>query len=227
VLLTSSAGAQDDAARIVTHSAQGYSVDVAGTNLVQVLTEVGQVAGFTVEAPDHFNSPVNLTMQDVPLDHLLGRVLRNENYIIVYRGGVQKKAISSEQIDKIFLLSQAASGPAVKAPGAGSPLAGPAAAGNTAVGRGAPPPQPPPPPPPPGAEEGGDPATRAARARARADARRAAMGNAATAGGMPDAARMVQNPEDFVPHGGEPHDVPPVDVPPPNEGDDGAVPDEY
>jgi hypothetical protein len=238
-LLAGNVRAQDDGARIVTHGAQGYSVDVAGTNLVQVLTEVGQVAGFTVEAPDHFNSPLTLTLQDVPLDQLLRRVLRNENYIIVYRGGVQKTAISGEKIDKIFLLSQAVnSGPAVKGPAAGSPLAGPAAQNAPGpLGRGGPPPAPP---PPPDAEEGGDAATRSARARARAEARRAALGEGQPAqpgapgapGGMPEAARMVQNPEDFTPPDGSqpPHgDVPAVDVPPPDfdGGDDGSIPEDY
>lgn len=231
-LLHGAAHAQDDATRIVTHGAQGYSVDVAGTNLVQVLTEVGLFAGFTVEAPDHFNSPVNLTLQDVPLDQLLRRVLRNENYVIVYRGGVRKPEISGEQIDKIFLLSQAASGggPAPKAAGAGSPLAGPGGAqpGGAPPGRGAPPPPPPPEPPNGDGENGGDAATRAARARARAEARRAALGEGAP-GGMPEAARMVHNPEDFAPgNGGAPHgDVPPADVPPPDDGGDDGIPDEY
>ena len=231
------AGAQDDAARIVTHGPQGYSVDVAGTNVVQVLTEVGQVAGFTVEAPDHFNSPLTVTMQDVPLDQVLRRVLRNENYIIVYRGGVQKTAISGEKIDKIFLLSQAAAGPAVKGPAGGSPLAGPAAHGAAPPGRGGPP-APPPPQPPPKAEEGDELAARSARARARAEARRAALGEGQAPpggpGGMPEAARKEQNPDDFTPAEGSepPHgNVPPVDVPPPSfdgdGGDDGAVPDDY
>jgi len=74
---------------IVRNGPLGYTVAVAQTNLVQVLTEVGEHARFTVEAPDAFNSPITLTLEDAPLDQLLPRVLRNENYIIVYRGGVQ------------------------------------------------------------------------------------------------------------------------------------------
>jgi len=238
-VLADDAAAQDDAGKIVTVGAKGYSVDAAETNIVQVLTEVGRHAGFSVEAPDSFHSPLTLSLQDVPLDQVLRRVLRHENYIIVYRGGVQKTAISGEKIDKIFLLSSA-SGQAAKPAGAAgaSPLAGPGAPGQRPgqPARNAPPP----PPPPPNEEEGGDVATRAARARARAEARRTALGDAAPPGApgaapaMPDAASMVQSAEDFTPpsidepaspgHG----DVPAVDVPPGfNEGDDGAVPDDY
>jgi len=95
-LLASVAAAQDEAGKLVSHGPQGYSVDATQTNVVQVLTEMGQHAGFTVEAPDTFNSPITLSVQDAPLDQVLRRVLRNENYIIVYRGGVQKATISGE-----------------------------------------------------------------------------------------------------------------------------------
>ncbi|MEW6270715.1 MAG: hypothetical protein AB1689_15640, partial [Thermodesulfobacteriota bacterium] len=103
----------EDTGNVVTRTASGgYTIDAFETNVVQVLTEVGDQAGFTVQAPDNFNSPLTLSAEDLPLDQLLRRVLRNENYIIVYRGGVQKTAISGDDIDKIFLLSQASSGPA-------------------------------------------------------------------------------------------------------------------
>jgi hypothetical protein len=208
-LLAPAAGAQDEGARIVTYGAQGYSVDASQINVVQVLTEVGQQAGFTVEAPDGFNYPVTMTLQDAPLEQLLRRVLRNENYIILYRGGVQKASISGEGIEKIFLLSTAPGG-AAKPPGpAGtSPLAGPGAAGKPGPqARSGPQP---PPPPPPGAP-GEDLAARSARARAAADARRIATEGGpggppgAVPGVMPNAARIVQNPEDFTP--------PPIDEP--------------
>lgn len=109
-LLATAAGAQDEAPRLVSHGAQGYSLEANAIPVVQVLNEVGQQAGFTVEAPDTFNSQITATLQDVPLDQLLRRVLRDENYIIVYRGGVQKTSVSGEKIDKIFLLSQAPAG---------------------------------------------------------------------------------------------------------------------
>ena len=88
-LLVRVVGAQDEGGKIVSHGPQGYSVVAAQTSVVQVLTEVGEHAGFTVDAPETFNSPITLTVQNAPLDQLLRRVLRNENYIIVYRGGVQ------------------------------------------------------------------------------------------------------------------------------------------
>lgn len=205
-LLASTAAAQDEGSKIVSRGPQGYSVDASQTNVVQVLTEMGQHAGFTVEAPDTFNSPITLSLQDAPLDQVLRRVLRDENYIIVYRGGVQKKTISGEGIDKIFLLSPAtaqANKPA--AANGASPLAGPGAPVQRpgAPGHGAPPP----PPPPPGGDA--DIATRSARARAQAEAHRAALAeNAQQAPGvgpggpgvgpgmMPPAARMVQPAED-------------------------------
>jgi hypothetical protein len=217
-LLATTALAQDEAPRLVNHTAQGYSLDANATPVVQVLTEVGQQAGFTVEAPDTFNSQITVSLQDVPLEQLLRRVLRDENYVIVYRGGVQKTSVSGDKIDKIFLLSQAPAGGA-KPPGGGSPLAGPGAAPGPGHGpqamRGAPPP------PPPGDEDGGDIATRSARARARADSRRAALGDGQpAAGGMANPAQMVPHSEDFTPppidEPQAPHtgDVPAVDVPP-------------
>jgi hypothetical protein len=220
-LLATTAGAQDEAPRLVSHGAQGYSLDANAIPVVQVLNEVGQQAGFTVEAPETFNSQITATLQDVPLDQLLRRVLRDENYIIVYRGGVQKTSVSGDKIDKIFLLSQAPSG-GPRPPGNASPLAGPAAGagpGHAPVppGRGAPPP------PPPGDEEGGDIATRSARARARAEARRTALGDGqqAGAGQMANPAQMVPHAEDFTPppidEPAAPHDVPAVDVPPDDE----------
>ncbi|HEY8518411.1 MAG TPA: hypothetical protein VIS07_23100 [Candidatus Binatia bacterium] len=205
--------------RLVSRTESGYTIDAYETNLVQVLTEIGSLAGFTVEAPDNFNSPLTLSAENLPLDQLLQRVLRNENYIIVYRGGVQKTAITGEGIDKIFLLSQASSGPMPRAAAAtgASPLAGPGAqparravpgtkAQPAAQGEQAP-------------GEGGDLlsdlAARAQRARERAEARQAATG----AGGAmppappgpapapPDTAHVVEAPEDFTP--------------PPIEGDSG------
>lgn len=201
-LLARAAAAQDEGGNVVTRGPQGYSVDASQTNVVQVLTEVGQHAGFTVEAPDSFNSPITLSLQDAPLDQLLRRVLRDENYIIVYRGGVEKTTISGEGIDKIFLLSPAAAGqpPRPAGPAGVSPLAGPGAVAKPGQpGHGGP--QPP----------GGDLATRAAQARAAADARRAALGQppAPGPGGVAEApaamagaggpAHMVQTPEDVQP----------------------------
>ncbi len=40
-LLATTAGAQDEASRLVNHTAQGYSLDANATPVVQVLTEVG------------------------------------------------------------------------------------------------------------------------------------------------------------------------------------------
>jgi hypothetical protein len=225
-LFATTVGAQDEAPKLVSKGAHGYTLDANATPVMQVLNEVGQQAGFTVEAPDTFNSQITASMQDVPLDQLLRRVLRDENYIIVYRGGVQKTSVSGDKIDKIFLLTQAAAAGAPHPPGGGSPLAGPG--GAAAPGH---PPGPPgargapPPPPPNGAdEEGDDIATRSARARARADARRAALGDQPVPGaGGPNAARMVPHSEDFTPppidEPASPHtgDAPAVDVPPEDE----------
>jgi hypothetical protein len=225
-LLATSVAAQDEAPRLVSHGAHGFTLDANATPVIQVLNEVGQQAGFTVEAPDTFNSQITASLQDVPLDQLLRRVLRDENYIIVYRGGVQKTSVSGDKIDKIFLLSQAPAAGGMHQPGAGSPLAGPGGPGGAP---GHPPGPPgarnaPPPPPPPGDEEGEDVATRAARARARADARRASLGDQPAPGaGGPNAARMVPHPEDFTPppidEPAAPHtgDAPAVDVPPEDE----------
>ena len=214
-LLAGTASAQDDAARLVSHGPQGYSLDVHATPVVQVLTDLGQQAGFAVEAPDTFNSQITVSMQDAPLEQLLRRLLRDENYIIVYRGGVQKTSVSGGKIDRIVLLSQAAAGGA-KPPGNASPLAGPGGAAHPGPRGGLQAP------PPPGAQpdEGEDIATRSARARAHAEARRAALGNGQPAGGNAGAAQMVPQPEDFTPPPVEEHaaphvgDVPEVDVPP-------------
>lgn len=226
--------AQDETVKTVTRSEQGYSVDANGTNVVQVLTEVGQQAGFTVEAPEDFHSPLTVSLQDAPLDDVLRRVLRNENYIIVYRGGEQRTSISGDKIDKIFLLSQAAEG-AGPPPGGVSPLAGPGG-GAKPAGRGALAPPPPQPGVDPNADDpNADIATRSAQARARAEARRAALGQAPAPGAIVppvppgtvvDPARMVQAPDDFTPPPIDepeppPHaDVPPHDVPPDDGGDE-------
>lgn len=215
-LLASGARAQDDAARLVSQSPQGYSLDVHAIPVVQVLTDLGQQAGFTVEAPESFNSQITASVQDAPLDQVLRRLLRDENYIIVYRGGVQKTSLSGGKIDRIVLLSQAASGGA-KPPGGGSPLAGPGGAAQPGPRGGLQAP------PLPGAapdDEGGDIATRSARARARAEARRTALAEGHPTGGeSADGAQIVPQPEDFTPPPVEEHaaphgDVPGVDVPP-------------
>lgn len=218
-LLATPALAQDEAPKLVSHGAQGYSLDANATPVVQVLTEVGQQAGFTVEAPETFNSQITVTLQDVPLDQLLRRVLRDENYVIVYRGGVQKTSVSGDKIDKIFLLTQAPAAGGPRPPGGNaSPLAGPG--GGAGPGHAPPPGRGAPPPPPPGDEEGGDIATHAAQARARADARRAALGDPAAGPAMANPAQMVPHPDDFTPppidEPAGPHagDVPAADVPP-------------
>jgi hypothetical protein len=152
---------------------------------------------------------------------------------------VQKKAISGEGIDKIFLLSPA-SGQAtrpVAAPAGVSPLAGPGAPPPGAPPRGV---------QPQNAPSGSDAdlAARAAEARARAEARRAALGQSmppAPPGPAPNAARMVEQPGDFTPP--PPNDtgeivdpdiqaageVPPADVPPEGtgEGDPGTFTEDY
>jgi hypothetical protein len=214
-LLVRAAGAQDEGSKIVTHGPQGYSVDAAQTNVVQVLTEVGQHAGFTVEAPDSFNSPITLSLQDAPLDQLLRRVLRNENYIIVYRGGVQKATISGEAIDKIFLLSPATGqGPHPVAAGA-SPLAGPGGQGQKRAPNA--------PQPPTGVPADADLAARSAQARAQAAARHAAAQPPQPQapqpppgpGGLAAPPRVVPNPEEITPPpsegGGPAADVPAED----------------
>jgi hypothetical protein len=214
-LAAGGANAQDDAARLVSQTPQGYSLDVHAIPVVQVLIDLGQQAGFTVEAPETFNSQITASLQDAPLDQVLRRLLRDENYIIVYRGGVQKTSLSGGEIDRIVLLSQAGSGGA-KPPGGGSPLAGPGGAGHPGPRGGLQAP------PLPGAapdEEGGDIATRSARARARAEARRTALAEGQSTGDG-DAAQMVPQPEDFNPpppveeHAAPHGDVPGVDVPP-------------
>lgn len=194
--------------QIVTRSDAGYTVDAFETNIVELLSQVGEHAGFTVQAPDNFSSSITLEMRDAPLDQVLHRVLRNENYIIVYRGGVQKKTISGEGIDKIFLLSQASGQGAkpVAAASGVSPLAGPGAQPR-AKAQAAPPSlagQDPRVPQPPNLlnPRDADLARRAAEARARAEARRAALGQSmppAPPGPAPGAARMVEEPGDFTP----------------------------
>ncbi len=198
---------------IVTRTDAGYTVDAYETNIVELLSQVGEHAGFTVQAPDSFSSSITLEMRDAPLDQILHRVLRNENYIIVYRGGVQKKTISGEGIEKIFLLSQASGqGPKVVAAPGVSPLAGPGAQPRVPAQPAAP------------SQPGEDPRTaaqspsllnprdaelarRAAEARALAEARRAAQGQSlipqplapAPQASAPGAARMVEEPGDFTP----------------------------
>ena len=189
-LLVRVVGAQDEGGKIVSHGPQGYSVVAAQTSVVQVLTEVGEHAGFTVDAPETFNSPITLTVQNAPLDQLLRRVLRNENYIIVYRRGVQKTTISGEGIDKIFLLSPPSSqGPNLVTAAGGSPIAG-------SQVRNAPP-------SPPGAGGDVDLVIRAAHVRAQAVKRAAAKTVPALGPGgvtaAPGAARGVPNTEDIAP----------------------------
>lgn len=210
LLCAPGAGAQeapheDESPKVVSRTTAGYSVDAYETDIVQLLSEVGTHAGFDVTAADGVRSPITLTLQDASLEELLRRVLRNENYVIVYKGGVRKSAISGDAIDRIFLLTPASDQSVRAGPVAGvSPLAGPGAQPPAARGEmtGGPIPQ------GVGDPDMNDLAARAARARARAEARRAARegrpedaatAQAAEAAAAAAAARMVEQPEDFTP----------------------------
>lgn len=114
-----------DAAAEVVQTASGFSVHTQGGDLLRVLTEIGAKAGFTVVDGGHGGrQPLTVALDDAPLDTTLRRLLRGENYILVYRGGARRAEISGDDIEQIILLSPAGSAPPAKAQPA-SPLAGP------------------------------------------------------------------------------------------------------
>ncbi|HZR84234.1 MAG TPA: hypothetical protein VFD92_24260 [Candidatus Binatia bacterium] len=122
----------DDASappRAILKTGAGYSVHANNSSLPQLLTELGSEAGFTVVDSGKVHLPVTVTLDDVGLDVVLRRLLRDSNFIITYRGGKRGREISGENIDQITLLTPAglsnpSAPPAPPANGA-SPLAGP------------------------------------------------------------------------------------------------------
>ncbi len=122
----------------------GFSVNVQSADLPRVLADLGQQAGFTVVDGGRADTararqPISLSLADASLEQLLRRLLRGENYLLVYRGGKRGTELSSHGIEQIILLSPTAGGPAAAA--GGSPLAGPRVASRDGRPAGAEPPR--------------------------------------------------------------------------------------
>jgi hypothetical protein len=107
----------------VTKTASGYAVNVNNADLARVLAAIGGRQGFSVVDEGKNRQPLTIAIDDSPLDQTLRRLLRSENYVIVYRGGEQHAEIQGDAIERIILLSPAGSAPAAKTNA--SPLAGP------------------------------------------------------------------------------------------------------
>jgi len=128
---------EDGAAREVVRTTSGFSVHANSSEMPRLLSALGAEAGFTVLDTGKFQLPVTFSLDDAPLDMTLRRMLRDANFIIVYRGGKRGTEISSEGIEQIILLSPAGVG-APKPPPPGSPLAGPHIAGGAPNAQGQP-----------------------------------------------------------------------------------------
>lgn len=105
----------------------GFTVHASNGSLPNVLAALGGHAGFSVLDSGKSYPVVNALIEDQPLDRVLRQLLRNTNFIIVYRGGRQGRDVSGSGIERIVLLTsggtEAGSGGAGRNPG--SPLAGP------------------------------------------------------------------------------------------------------
>ena len=124
------------------HNENGFTIHAVNADLPRLLTAVGNQVGFSVVDSGHTHQPLNVWITDAPLDVTLRRLLREANYILVYREGKRSTEISDDGIDQVILLSTAGQGAAP--PGNASPLAGPQAGGHPpppgALPPGAPPP---------------------------------------------------------------------------------------
>jgi hypothetical protein len=107
----------------VTKTASGYAVNVNNADLARVLAAIGGRQGFSVVDEGKNRQPLTIAIDDSGIDQTLRRLLRSENYVIVYRGGEQHAEIQGDAIERIILLSPAGSAPAAKTNA--SPLAGP------------------------------------------------------------------------------------------------------
>jgi hypothetical protein len=148
----------------VKKTAGGYTVEAENTTLPQVLSALGEQAGFSVQDSGAVRPPIPFfEANDATLESMLRRLLVSTNHLIVYRGKTNRE-IAEGSIERIVLLSpveRRQAPPPQPGAGATSSLAGPP--GTQAPPRNAPQMQPPPnqPPPqfvPPGmAGDGGNP----------------------------------------------------------------------
>jgi hypothetical protein len=92
------------------------SVDAHGVTLPRVLTEIGARVGFSViESGGGRPEPMDVSIEKAPVDDVLRRLLRGENYTVVYGAG------TGAAIDRIVLLG----GPGVASPADREPLRSP------------------------------------------------------------------------------------------------------
>jgi hypothetical protein len=129
------AGAQDpppqEGQEEVTRTASGFSVRASNGSLPNILAMIGGEAGFDVLDTGKSYPNVTVAIEDQPLDSILRQLLRDANFIILYKGGGRGQAISGRGIDRIVLLTSGGHGGAAapgQATGRTSPLAGAQAA---------------------------------------------------------------------------------------------------
>lgn len=134
----------------VKKTADGYTVEAENTTLPQVLSALGEQAGFSVQDSGAVRPPIPFfEANDATLESMLRRLLVSTNHLIVYRGKSNQREIAEGSIERIVLLSpvERRQAPPQQPGAATSSLAGPP--GTQAPPRNAPQMQPPPNQPPP------------------------------------------------------------------------------
>jgi hypothetical protein len=103
------AGAQD---LQVSRSDAGVTVVASGAPIEQVLTRLGEQAGFAVKMEPHpSRPPVDVVIRDRPIDDVLRRVLHDRNYTIAY-----DRTDAGMQVSRVELLSPRAAAAPQRAP---------------------------------------------------------------------------------------------------------------
>jgi hypothetical protein len=99
-----SAAEERDLVQVVSAST-GLTVEAHGVDVVQILREVGVQVGFMVVAREAVYPAVDVSSRDASLEEVLQRLLRGENYTLVYRSQADSKSEGEGKLSKVVLLS--------------------------------------------------------------------------------------------------------------------------
>ncbi|MDG2303500.1 MAG: hypothetical protein P8R42_02410 [Candidatus Binatia bacterium] len=89
----------------VSKTETGFSIEAEGATLPQVLSAIGEEAGFKVQDSGAERPPIDeFQVRDATLEATLRQLLGTSNHLIVYRGGTNEK-IEAGSVEKIILLS--------------------------------------------------------------------------------------------------------------------------
>lgn len=110
----------------VSKTETGFTVEAEGATLPQVLSAIGEEAGFKVQDSGAERPPIDeFEVRDATLEATLRQLLGKSNHLIVYRGGTKEK-IEAGSVEKVILLSpikrvRVADRPASSLAGPGAP----------------------------------------------------------------------------------------------------------